>query len=266
MALLEQINSMKKSGKSSQEIIKVLGEQGISPREINEALSQMDIKSAVSAETDMQPSIMQNTEQTTVAMPAYSEQAPSPAPIQSEVSQSQNYQPEQYNPDQQSNNIQPPEQGQYSQQDYTQNYDSSQGYNQYQQPIDIETIKDISSQIIEDSIGKLKEQIISVVKIKTDITLKIEEIEKRLEKVENIIQQLQFSIIKKMGEYGESISDISKEIRTTQDSFSKLINPILDKKRGIQEEPTEKKQNPPEKKNRDNKTGKSNASFEDYLR
>ncbi|NMB80331.1 MAG: hypothetical protein GYA14_00755 [Ignavibacteria bacterium] len=267
MALLEQINSMKKSGKSSQEIIKILGEQGISPREINEALSQMDIKSAVSAGEDMQPSIMQTSEEPPVAMPAYSEKIPSPPTNQDDQSmQSQEYQPEQYAQNQQIENIPNAEQEQYAQPDYAQGYDSSQAYAPYQQPVDIETIRDISSQIIEDSIGKLKEQMNSVIKIKADVTLKMQEIENRLEKVESVIQQLQFSIIKKMGEYGESISDISKEIRTTQDSFSKLINPILDKKRGIQEEPSLVSQEEKQPKNQTKKGGKSNSSFEDYLR
>jgi len=261
MALLERISAMKKEGKSSQEIIKTLGEEGISPRQINEALSQSDIKSAVSAEENMQPSIMQTTEQTTVGMPNSSEviqdiSAPA-APQYAQEEGQQNY------------NQQPAEQEQYQpqayNQDYAQGYDSSQNYSQQPQ-VDIETIRDISNQIIEESINKLKEQLSSTGKMKTEINVKIQEIENRLEKVENIIQQLQFSIIKKMGDYGEAVSDISKEIRATQDSFSKLINPILDKKRGVQEEQFEKKQNPTEKKSRDNKTGKSGTSFEDYLR
>lgn len=261
MALLERISTMKKGGKSSQEIIKTLGEEGISPRQINEALSQSDIKSAVSTEENMQPSIMQTTEQTIVGMPNSSEAiqniSASAAPQYAQEEGQQNYSP------------QPAEQEQYPpqayNQDYAQGYDSSQNYSQQPQ-VDIETIRDIANQIIEESIDKLKEQLSSTGKMKTEINVKMQGIENRLEKVESIIQQLQFSIIKKMGDYGEAVSDISKEIRATQDSFSKLINPIMDKKRGIQEEQSEKKQNPTEKKIRDNKTGKSGASFEDYLR
>jgi hypothetical protein len=261
MALLEKISAMKKEGKSGQEIIKILGEEGISPRQINEALSQLDIKSAVSAESDLQPSIMQNAEQATVAMPA-----------SSELNQ-ENYTPAAQYPSgeaQQNYNQQSTEQEQYPQQgyaqDYNQSYDSSQNYNQPQSQIDIETIRDIANQIIEESMGKLKEQLSSSGKMKTEINVKLEEVDSRLEKVESIIQQLQFSIIKRMGEYGESISDISKEMRATQDSFSKLINPIIDKKRGIQEESTEQKQKPVNKKEQRNKEDKSSASFEDYLR
>jgi len=261
MALLERISTMKKEGKSSQEIIKTLGEEGISPRQISEALSQSDIKSAVSAEGNMQPSIMQTTEQTTVGMPSSSEanqEISAPAPQYAQEAGQQDY------------SQQPIAQEQYPSQEYsqdsTQGYDNSQqGYSQYQPQVDIETIRDIANQIIEESMDKLKEQLSSAGKMKTEINTKLLEIENRLEKVEDIIQQLQSSIIKRMGEYGEAVSDISKEVRATQDSFSKLINPIMDKKRGVQEEQSGKKQNPAEKKNRE-KTGKSGASFEDYLR
>ena len=258
MALLERISAMKKEGKSSREIIKTLGEEGISPRQINEALSQLDIKSAVSAEENMQPSIMQTTEQPAIGMSSSPEANPeisAPAP--------------QYAPEV---SAQPIEQAQYAppeySQDYAQGYDassSSQGYGQYQPAVDIETIRDIANQIIEESMDKLKEQLSSAGKMKTEINAKIQEIEGRLEKIEEIIQQLQFSIIKRMGEYGEAVSDISKEVRATQDSFSKLVNPIMNKKRGVQEEQSEKKQKLSEKRNQE-KAGKSNVSFEDYLR
>jgi len=263
MALLERISAMKKEGKSGQEIIRTLGEEGISPRQINEALSQLDIKSAVSAEENMQPSIMQTTEQPAIGMPSPPEanqNISAPAPQYAQEAGQQDYsQPltegqEQYAP---------PE---YSQ-DYAQGYDNSatQNYGQYQPTVDIETIRDIANQIIEESMDKLKEQLSSAGKMKTEINAKIQEIEGRLEKVEEIIQQLQFSIIKRMGEYGEAVSSISKEIKDTQESFSKLVNPILDKKRGIQEEPSGKNQKPTGRKNQE-KIGKSSASFEDYLR
>jgi hypothetical protein len=265
MALLERISTMKKDGKSSQEIIKKLGEEGISPRQINEALSQSDIKSAISSEDNMQPSIMQTTEQTTVGMSGSSEANQEisipPAPQYAQEEGQQNY------------NQQPKEQEQYaapeySPPNYTQEYDSSQGSNQgYASPsLDIETIRDIANQIIEESMDKLKEQLSSAGKMRTEINAQIQEIRSRLEKVEEVIQQLQFSIMKRMGEYGEAVSDISKEIRATQDSFSKLVNPIMDEKRGIQEEPTEQKQKPVNKRGMGNKTSKSGASFEDYLR
>jgi len=253
MALLERISNMKKEGKSGQEIIKTLSEEGISPRQINEAISQSDIKSAVSAEENMQPSIMQTAEQTTVGMPSsYEANQDISVPAAPQYAQEEGQQPV--------------EQEQYATPEYTPGYDSSQVSNQgYASPgVDIETIRDIANQIIEESMGKLKEQLSSTGKMKTEINTKIQEIDDRLKKLEDIIQQLQFSIIKKMGDYGEAVSSISKEVRATQDSFSKLINPIIDKKRGIQQE-EQVKQTESQKRTQP-KGDKSSASFEDYLR
>jgi len=93
------------------------------------------------------------------------------------------------------------------------------------------------------------------------------------------MHEMQSAVIRKMGEYGESIQGISKEIRATQDSFAKVINPLMDKKRGIstnfqepetqevQEEqpkaqPKAKKQPPANSGSRE----QGSASFEDYFR
>ena len=50
--ILDQMRSMKKQGLNESQIINILQDQGISPREINEAISQMNIKDAVSNPMD----------------------------------------------------------------------------------------------------------------------------------------------------------------------------------------------------------------------
>ena len=50
MGVLEQITQMKKEGVDDTKIVNRLQEQGISPKEINDAISQSQIKSAVSNE------------------------------------------------------------------------------------------------------------------------------------------------------------------------------------------------------------------------
>ena len=66
MSVLEQVITMKKEGISDENVISSLKEQGISPKEVHDALSQAKIKSAISDEQDgaktdtegMEPSIM----------------------------------------------------------------------------------------------------------------------------------------------------------------------------------------------------------------
>ena len=65
-----------------------------------------------------------------------------------------------------------------------------------------------------------------------------------------------------MGEYGEAISGISQEIQETQKSFSKMINPVLDKKRGIEQEESQQEQ--PQEQTRNSKA--KDEAFKSYLR
>ena len=61
MPVIEKISEMKKQGMNDNQIIQNLQEQGISPREINEALDQTRVKAAVSEQVttgEMEPSIM----------------------------------------------------------------------------------------------------------------------------------------------------------------------------------------------------------------
>ena len=50
MGILDQITQMQNQGIPNEDIVRNLQEQGISPKEINDALSQAQIKSAVSSE------------------------------------------------------------------------------------------------------------------------------------------------------------------------------------------------------------------------
>jgi hypothetical protein len=102
--------------------------------------------------------------------------------------------------------------------------------------------------------------------LKTEIKFEIQSIENRLVKVEDIIHELQSAIIRKMGEYGDAVSSIATELKETQKSFSKMVNPIMDKKRGASSEESEEKEEEPRKKEEKNDKNQKGVSFEDYLR
>jgi len=251
MALLEKINSMKQSGMNDLQIINALKEEGITPREINEALSQLKIKSAIASpqQEEMQPSIMAAPQE---QMQQYSEPQYT----------TQNTQ-EQYNP-------------QYSPEQYSQAY-APQEQQYYSQTLDVETVRDVARQEIEEATKKITSEINALNKFKSDLAFEIQNLDNRLVKIESIIQELQTAIIRKMGEYGEAVSSISQDLKETQKSFSKMINPLLDKKREIEEnrehearEESKEAQNkskskttkPESKIQRDT----NSASFEEYFR
>jgi predicted nucleic acid-binding Zn-ribbon protein len=262
MALLEQIEKMKQAGQSDSQIVTTLKEQGYSLTQINETLSQSRIKSAVygsipQAGDELQPSIMQNN--------TPSEQAPQQQQV--------NYQQE--------------SPGVYPDQQY-QDPNATQGYAQdtyYSQALDVETVRDITRQEIDEAVKKIKQDLEALNKMKSDISFEVQNLDNRITKIEAIIQELQSAIIRKMGEYGESIQGISQELQATQNSFSKIINPLLDKTRESEESGEEQSKVPSEnqepqkpertqnKKQKDNKKSdisqlqrSDSASFEDYFR
>lgn len=288
MALLERIESMKQSGVSDMDIITNLSEEGISPSDINEAISQSRIKAAVSPSSDMdgmQQSIMaQGEDQAQVmqvpsaisratsqrqpaALQIPSQEIPAPAyPIQNQTQAY--YPPEAYPPQQAEAAYAYQDQAAYPQEEY-----AAPEASYYSQVLDVETVRDIAKQEIEDALKKLREQLNSLEKMKTDLSYELQSMENRLVRVESIIQEIQSSIIRKMGEYGEAISGISQEVRATQQSFSKMLGPLMDKRQAVSQPAMSQSQKP--KKSAEQKTqsqsrqsdsSQTSASFEDYLR
>jgi len=297
MAIVERITQMKQQGISDPEIIKSLGEEGFTPRQINEGLAQSRIKDAVASpeqipgEESMQQSIMPPTPEQAAASAVPIPAAPMPsaqAPGEEQYAQETGTYPQQAYPQDQAAYAenQYPAEGAYPQQAYPQDqaayaedqYPAEGAYPQeayYQQALDSETVREISKQVTEESLNKLKKQISDLEKIKIELKFKIQNIDNRLTKIETVISELQSSILKRIGEYGENIQDISNEIKATQDSFSKMVSPLLDKKRGISKsakttsKKTSKKSSSkpkPKTKSSDNLSNDSSLSFEDYFR
>jgi len=267
MALVEKINSLRQSGMRDSQIINSLREEGFSPMEISDGLSQANIKSAISGEqtseenAELQPSIMSaaESEQTvgtpeSMSAPKYPQAQETPQYAQEQYSAEQyGYSPEQY------------PQAQMQAEQY--GYPAQQEY--YQQGIDLETVRDIARQETEEAVRKLREQISSIEKIKTDIKFEIQDMENRVARIESVINELQSAIIRKMGDYGSAISSISQEIKATQNAFSKMINPVLDAKRKPNQDLNpETRQQPPQKANpqAQKRNADKSASFEDYFR
>jgi len=226
MGLLDQITLMKTQGKSDQEIIGSLQEQGIPPKMISDALSQAQIKEAVSKPLTegMQESIMENTEY----QEPYEREMQAPQEIVSPIASPAEY------PQQAIYPMQYPQQSQeYSTQEYSQDYYPQEYYPQegyaYGGITDTGTLIEIAEQVFSDKIKKIQKQadVLSEFKVLTETRLNT--VEERLRRIETTIDKLQLSILDKIGSYGTSIESVKKEMSMMQDSFSKVINPVLDK-------------------------------------
>jgi len=147
-------------------------------------------------------------------------------------------------------------------------YAPQQYYEEYapQQTSDIETINDIAEQIVEEKNAELKKQISSFTEFKDSLSLEVEKINERINRIENILNELQMAILKKIGEYGEGIQNIEKEMHATQNSFSKILNPLTDNIREMQRITGVKTANKPIPKTKQELNKKEKPGFEDYLR
>ncbi len=259
MALLERVNLLKQQGLQDAQIVNTLREEGNSPVDINEAMSQSRIKAEVANEYaqagEMQPSVMasnsseaqfmsvpeaaRNPNQATNQVPAYSQMYTQELPQQAQAQQ-QVQQQFQAPAQQQAYQDQSQAYAQYPDQSQAYGYDASQqGY--YQQVLDLETVKDISRQQIDEALKKLRVEIDALSKMKTEMKFQMTDMQNRLSQVEGIIHELQSAVLRKMGEYGEAIAGISKEVQATQNSFAKVINPLFDKKRGVKAQASHQK-------------------------
>lgn len=250
MATLERVMQMKQQGASEPQIIDILRKEGISPKEINDALTQATIKSQVETQKavvnentvdNMRPSIMAGSEEPQQQYEDYSAQ-----PEQEQYVQPNQYYPEQYYPEYQ------PQQQQAS--------------------ASIEAINEITEQIIEEKNSEIKKQLSSLKTFKEESKFEIEKIKEKIDKIENIMNELQLSIIRKIGQYGEDIKNIADEMHSTQESFSKIINPLADNinelKKINQENPGQKqKEKQKEQKREQGKSSEEKITgFENYLR
>lgn len=224
MGVLEDIKKMQQEGRSDEDIAKALSQKGISPEEISQAISESKVKAAVNQPAEeMQPSIMPPT-------PTPSP-TPSPTTPQEETPQPSQPSPETYPAPtteyaQPSPETYPAPAGNYPE-EYTPpaaEYPET-SYPAYQPTgLSPDTITEIAEQAIEEKLEDTTEKLKKISEFKTVIETKINGINTRLTRIEEIINRLQLSVLQKVGEYVTNVDDIKKEMMETQKSFKSLLS------------------------------------------
>ena len=117
-----------------------------------------------------------------------------------------------------------PPQYQDVEQAYSQQYPQSYDYQQYQYPpsVSSDTITEIAEQVVSEKLSKIKTQLEKTIDIKSTAEAKLSHLEERLQRIEKIIDELQLSILQKVGEQMTSVSDLKKELFETQKSFNAI--------------------------------------------
>jgi len=212
MTLLDDVMQMHAQGLQDPDIIKKLRDEGINPREINDAMNQAKIKEAVSSPEESYGVPPRNMEESilkpeALAAPKYIDETKEQAPPQEQ----QYYQPQeqQYYPQQEQQYA--PEQEQY-----------------YQSNIDIGTITEIAGQIVSEKFDEFNKKTGDLALFKNQIQEKVDDLDERLKRIENSIDRLQQAIIRKIGEFGETSAYIHKDLDNIHNTMSKLMNPLID--------------------------------------
>ena len=241
MTSLDQVRQMQQQGMSETDIVQSLQSQGVSYREISEALSQSKIKAAVEQPALEVPSMPGSTastgpDQNAPPQPPQEMEAPMPDPgldpnappqppqemeqgMQQSMLQPQN---SEYDQGIQEYSPTPQEQDQY-QDPYGQSaYGDYQSYG-YGGGISPDTISEISEQIVSEKLMEIRKHLENIADFKTTVEAKTEALEDRLKRIEKIIDTLQTSVLRKIGNYVTNIDDIKKELVATQKSFAKLV-------------------------------------------
>src|SRR3989344_1899596 len=210
MGALEEIQRMQQAGMGEEEIITKLQEQGISYRDISEGMAQSKIKAAVEgqyansaeqAQTNYEDAASANNTFIDSSTPPQAPQGMQPSLLQPPAQQSTEQQ--EYFPAYQQENQQ---QGAYD----------NQGYDYTSAALSSDTITEISEQIVSEKMSDIRKKMEKLISMKTEMEAKTESIEERLKRIEKIIDSLQSSVLRKVGDYVTNVEDIKRELVETQ--------------------------------------------------
>ncbi|MFQ5532067.1 MAG: hypothetical protein ACE5ES_05625, partial [Candidatus Nanoarchaeia archaeon] len=185
MTVLERVTELKNQGIADDAIISTLQQEGISPKEINDALGQLQIKSAVSGAP---PPQYQNQQPQTNIAPQTPEIPELPPPQQDYSQEPSNYEEYDQFP------------GGYAQGNYYQQ-EAYPDYGAAPASTSTDTMIEISEQVFAEKLKPLQKQIESINEIKTLSQVKIENIEQRLKRIETMFDKMQIEILNKIGSY-----------------------------------------------------------------
>jgi len=248
MNLLDKVIKMKKEGKDDKQIAESLHTEGSSYKDISQAIEQSKIKDAV--ESDVNPPSPE-TPQESSPEPSPESYGQAPGSYQSQTQEipdnyGQHAQNGQYPGMQQSVMNQKPGQAQEipqapaPTQDYQQypeyngQYQQQDPYGQYAQysptqssgNLSPDTMTEIAEQVLSERMDEVRKRMEKIADFKNTTEAKLEYLDERLKRMEKIIDNIQSSVLKRVGDYITDVKDIKTELIETQKTFSKLAPEI----------------------------------------
>jgi hypothetical protein len=104
-------------------------------------------------------------------------------------------------------------------------------YYETEQPIQFSqnTTIEIAEQVFTEKVKKLQKQIRDLTEFKSIFEAKVDDLSERLKRMERVFDKMQLTIIDKVSGYGQNLDLIKKEMNMIEDSFAKIVNPIVER-------------------------------------
>jgi len=96
-------------------------------------------------------------------------------------------------------------------------------YQPYQEAMSSDMITEISEQVVSEKLAVLHDQLEKAIDFRNTAETRIVNLDERMRRIEQILDRLQLSLLQKVGQYVNDVSDIKKEMRETQKSFKALV-------------------------------------------
>lgn len=212
MSTIEEVRNLQQQGVGEEQIIRTLRDKGTSYKDIADALAQTRIKAAVE-QPDADPSSQYDGSQTPEGMQA------------SIMGPSQDFQDSQQ---QQEEPVPSPNQPYMPQiQEYPQQqYDQYPQYNsQYSAPApSSDVMTEVAEQVVAEKLSEVRKHLEKVIDLKTTFETKLDSVDDRLKRIEKVIDTLQSSVLRKVGDYVTNVQDLKTELIETQKTFAKLTS------------------------------------------
>jgi len=223
MNILEIIEELHNKGLNDNDIAMRLRSQGYTKQEINDAMTQFKAKLAVgggniSEESKLQPSIMeqettQATQEIPIPTPTTKKGYKKPEKVQEYVETR-------------------PQEAKYPYKPITQQYETVSTELQPQAtqtyPTDIETIEEITEEIVAEKFSEVKTKLDNIFSFKEIIENRVKNIEERIKRIESSLDKLQAAFIGKVNEFDKDIKNLGSEMRAVHGAFSKILDPLVD--------------------------------------
>lgn len=212
MGIFEEIRGMQSQGLPENQIRDNLKSSGFSGKEIENAMSQMRIKAAVEEKDAPFPVSKEDQEYSPEYNPGMQKSLLPPEAEEAQVAE------EQYVPQV------PPQAPQQYAKEYSpeQGYENYQPYQSYASPSS-DLITEISEQILSEKLAPIRKSLEKTIDLKNSLGTKIDYLDERLKRMEKIIDILQSSVLRKVGDYVSDVQDIKAELIETQKSLGKML-------------------------------------------